>query len=67
MEPPKLVAKHCKRKRALNPDDLIALFDTEPLDYQSAWNDLKARIVELTEHPQPTVTSVGKFLTIIVY
>lgn len=59
METLKLVAIDCKRKRALNVDDLKAVFDTELLDYQRAWNDLKARIVDFIEHPQPTVTSVN--------
>lgn len=48
-----------KRKRGVDVDDLKKLFDTEPDDYQIAWNELKNRICKLNEHAQQTVLSVS--------
>ena len=47
-----------KRKRALNVTDLEKLFDTEPDDYETAWNELKRLIIGLKEHGRPTAPSV---------
>lgn len=43
-----------KNQRALDVDDLIKLFDTEPDDYKSAWNELKHLVTE-PDHAPPTV------------
>ena len=34
-----------KRKQGLNVDHLKKLFDTEPANYKTAWNELKHYIV----------------------
>ena len=48
-----------KRKRGLDVDDLLQLFDNEPDNYKIAWNELKHRIIELNEHARQTVPSVN--------
>lgn len=52
-------AESKKRKRGLDVDDLLQLFDTEPDNYKIAWNELKHRIIELNEHARQTVPSVS--------
>lgn len=47
-----------KRKRRLDVNDLKKLFDTEPDDYETAWNELKNRIVYLNEQARQTIPSV---------
>ena len=48
-----------KRKQALIVDDLKKLLDTEPEDYKIAWNELKHRIIELSEPTRQTAPSVN--------
>lgn len=36
-----------KSKKTIDVDDLAKLFDVDPVDYQTAWNDLKRRVAEL--------------------
>ena len=52
-------AESKKRKRGLDVDDLLQLFDNEPDNYKIAWNELKHRIIELNEHARQTVPSVN--------
>ena len=47
-----------KRKRGLDVNDLKRIFDTEPDDYEIAWNELKHHIIGLSEHARQTVLSV---------
>lgn len=47
---PRLATIHLKRKRVFDPADLQGLFDNKPVDYQRAWNHLKAQITELTKY-----------------
>ena len=59
MDPTKSAATESrKRKRGLDVNDLKKLFDTEPDDYEIAWNELKHRIISLDEHARQTVPSV---------
>ena len=52
-------AESKKRKRGLDFDHLLHLFDNEPDDYKIAWNELKHRIIELNDHARQTVPSVN--------
>ncbi|MCJ1228220.1 hypothetical protein MMC12_004881 [Toensbergia leucococca] len=52
-------AESKKRKRGLNVDDLLQLFDTEPDNCQTSWNELKNRIIEINEHARQTVPSLA--------
>lgn len=52
-------AESKKRKRGLDVDDLLQLFDTEPDNYKISWNELKHRIIELNEHARQRVPSVS--------
>lgn len=52
-------AESKKRKRELNVDELLQLFDTEPDNYKIAWDELKHRIIDLNEHARQTVPSVS--------
>lgn len=59
MEPTKSATTESKkRKRGLDVDDLRKLFDTEPDDYEIAWNEFKHRIIGLNEQARQTVPSV---------
>lgn len=63
-------AESKKRKRELDVDDLIQVFDTEPDDYKIAWNEFKHRfieLIELIEHSRQTIPSVNfSFFTTVV-
>lgn len=48
-----------KRKRGLDVDDLLQLFDTEPDNYEIAWNELKHCIIEVNEYARQKVPSVN--------
>ena len=52
-------AESKKRKQALSFDKLKKLFDTEPANYQTAWNELKHYIIQFSEPTRQTVTSVN--------
>ncbi|KAL8937648.1 MAG: hypothetical protein Q9216_004323 [Gyalolechia sp. 2 TL-2023] len=55
MEPTQSAATESrKRKRGLDVNDLKKLFDTEPDDYENAWNELKHRVIGLNEHARQT-------------
>ncbi len=43
----------------MDADDLNKLFDTEPVDYKIAWNELKNRTIKLKEYAPPSVPSVN--------
>ncbi|KAA6409479.1 MAG: hypothetical protein FRX48_07033 [Lasallia pustulata] len=58
MDPTESAASQSKkRKRGLDVDDLKKLFHAEPDDYKIAWNELKHRIIEISEHAPPTISS----------
>lgn len=60
MDPTESAASQSKkRKRGLDVDDLKKLFHAEPDDYKIAWNELKHRIIEISEHAPPTISSVS--------
>ena len=47
-----------KRDPGLPIDELRRIFDTEPDDYEVAWNELKHRIIETEDHARQTVPTV---------
>jgi len=59
MAPTGSAAIELKRKRVLDVDDLKRLFDTEPEDYKTAWNELKHHIIELNDHARQKIPSVS--------
>ena len=52
-------AESKKRKRGLNVDDIISLFDAEPEDYEASWNEIKVHITALGDKKRQTIPSVS--------
>ena len=59
MKPTKSAATESrKRKRGLDVNDLRKLFNTEPDNYEFAWNELKRQFLDTDEHARQKFPSV---------
>ena len=47
------------RRQGLDAGDLKELFNIDPIDFKSAWYELKDRFFELIEDARPAITTVN--------